>query len=150
MAPQKAKYVRFGVVIAVLVLGVVYLAYSVAEGTGSYYATITELYGMKDEAYAKHLRVSGSVVPGSIRQIGTNADFVLTELDPKTKETHTLRVSYKGTEPPPDTFKDNSLALVIGKYGRDGVFRADEIQAKCASKYAAQQGAAAGAPNSKM
>jgi cytochrome c-type biogenesis protein CcmE len=150
MAPQKAKYVRFGVVIAIIVVGVVYLAYSVAQGTGSYYATITELYGMKDDAYAKHLRVSGSVVPGSIHQVGTHADFVMTEQDPKTKENHTLRVSYKGTEPPPDTFKDNSLALVIGRYGQDGVFHADEIQAKCASKYAAQQGAAAGASASKM
>ena len=42
-------------------------------------------------------------------------------------------------EPPPDTFKDNAQALAIGTYGRDGVFHATQIQAKCASKYAPAQ-----------
>jgi cytochrome c-type biogenesis protein CcmE len=50
---------------------------------------------------------------------------------------HTLQVSYQGIEPPPDTFKDGSQALAMGTYGRDGVFHATELQAKCASKYAA-------------
>jgi cytochrome c-type biogenesis protein CcmE len=49
-------------------------------------------------------------------------------------------VAYKGAEPPPDTFKDNAQALVVGEYGKDGVFQANQIQAKCASKYAAPQG----------
>jgi cytochrome c-type biogenesis protein CcmE len=50
---------------------------------------------------------------------------------------HTLQVSYQGIEPPPDTFKDGAQALAMGTYGRDGVFHATELQAKCASKYAA-------------
>jgi cytochrome c-type biogenesis protein CcmE len=45
-------------------------------------------------------------------------------------------VTYKGSEPPPDTFKDDSQALAEGSYGRDGVFHASVLQAKCASKYA--------------
>ena len=50
---------------------------------------------------------------------------------------------YKGSEPPPDTFKDDAQALAEGTYGRDGVFHATFAQAKCASKYApAQPGAA--------
>jgi cytochrome c-type biogenesis protein CcmE len=65
------------------------------------------------------------------------------EDDPQTKEHQALQVSYTGTEPPPDTFKDNAQALVLGEFGRDGVFHAKEIQAKCASKYAPQQGTAA-------
>jgi len=48
-------------------------------------------------------------------------------------------VVYTGTEAPPDTFKDNAQALAEGSFGRDGVFHASEIQAKCASKYAPQQ-----------
>ena len=43
---------------------------------------------------------------------------------------------YKGSEPPPDTFKDDSQALAEGTIGRDGVFHATALQAKCASKYA--------------
>jgi len=48
-------------------------------------------------------------------------------------------VSYSGTEPPPDTFKDNSQALADGSFGRDGIFHAKQLQAKCASKYAPQK-----------
>ncbi len=50
-----------------------------------------------------------------------------------------LPVVYSGTEAPPDTFKDNSQALADGNFGRDGVFHAKQLQAKCASKYAPQQ-----------
>jgi cytochrome c-type biogenesis protein CcmE len=53
----------------------------------------------------------------------------------------TLPVSYTGTEAPPDTFKDDSQALADGSFGRDGVFHAKQLQAKCASKYAPQPGA---------
>ena len=76
--------------------------------------------------------VAGDVAPNSIERNGTNAHFVLTE------QGHTLKVSYQGIEPPPDTFKDGSQALAMGTFGRDGVFHATELQAKCASKYAAK------------
>ena len=60
-------------------------------------------------------------------------------------------VSYAGSEPPPDTFKDNSQALAEGSFGKDGVFHAKGLQAKCASKYApAKPGdPATGAPNTE-
>jgi cytochrome c-type biogenesis protein CcmE len=59
--------------------------------------------------------------------------FVLMEED------QTLHVDYTGTEAPPDTFKDDSQALADGRFDRDGVFHAKQLQAKCASKYAPQQ-----------
>jgi cytochrome c-type biogenesis protein CcmE len=141
MAPQKAKFVRFGVVITVIVAALAFLAWTGVQESKSYYVTIAELHKMGD-AQSRRLRVAGNVQPGSIRQVGTNADFVLVEQDPNTKQVDTIRVSYKGTEPPPDTFKDNSQALVQGEYGKDGVFHAHTIEAKCASHYAPQQGAA--------
>ena len=85
---------------------------------------------MGNKAYTRHLRVAGNVKPGSIERVGTSATFTLVELD------KTLRVQYQGAEPPPDTFKDDAQALAIGTYGRDGVFHAVQLQAKCASKYA--------------
>jgi cytochrome c-type biogenesis protein CcmE len=48
-------------------------------------------------------------------------------------------VVYTGDDAPPDTFKDNAQALADGHFGRDGVFHATQLQAKCASKYAPQQ-----------
>ena len=92
---------------------------------------------MGDGACTKRLRVAGNVQPGSIRRSGTNVNFVLVETE------QTLNVVYNGTEPPPDTFKDDAQALAEGSFSRDGVFYAKQIQAKCASKYAPQQGTAA-------
>jgi len=56
--------------------------------------------------------------------------------NPKAPTGRLLKVTYKGSEPPPDTLKDDSQALAAGSYGRDGVFHASVLQAKCASKYA--------------
>ena len=148
MAQRKSKAFKFGAAAGVIVIALVYLGWTGYSESKSYYVTIKELRNMGDAGYARHLRVGGTVEPGSIRQVGTNADFVLVEVDPQTQDRQVLRVSYKGSEPPPDTFKDNSQALAVGDFGRDGVFHAKELQAKCASKYAPQQGAAA-APQSK-
>lgn len=144
MSQSNNKTLKFGLVISVIVLGLGYAAWTGVQESKTYYVTIKELRS-DASAQSKHLRVAGNVVPGTIHQSGTHADFVLVEKDPKTGDSQELRVSYKGSEPPPDTFKDNSQALVIGQYGRDGVFQAHEIQAKCASKYATQPGAATGA-----
>ena len=144
MSTQGSRFLRFGGAIALILVSLAYLAYTGVQQSKSYYVTIKELRGMGDSAHTKRLRVAGNVQPGSIKRNGTKVDFILIEND------QTLQVSYSGTEPPPDTFKDNSQALADGSFGRDGVFHAKQLQAKCASKYAPQQpGAPAGggAPN---
>jgi len=133
MAAGKNKTIRFITATAVIVVALGYLAWTGIQEGKSYYVTISEMHKMGDDAYTKHLRVAGNVQPGSIHQTGTHADFVLVEND------QTLKVSYKGTEPLPDTFKDDAQALALGDFGRDGVFHASEIQAKCASHYEQQQ-----------
>jgi cytochrome c-type biogenesis protein CcmE len=142
---RRPTFVRFGIVIGLIVVAFGYIAWTGVQEGKSYYVTIAELHKQGQQALGRRLRVAGNVQPGSIKQIGTNADFTIVEQDPQTKETQTLRVSYKGMEPPPDTFKDNAQALVAGEFGQDGVFHAKEIQAKCASKYAAQPGTASAA-----
>src|ERR1700682_2036218 len=133
MSNETSKYLKFGSAMVVILLALAYLAYTGVQESKSYYATIKELRGMGDGAYTKRLRVAGNVQPGSIRRSGTNVNFVLVESD------QLLNVVYNGTEPPPDTFKDNAQALAEGKFNRDGVFYAKKIQAKCASQYAPQQ-----------
>jgi cytochrome c-type biogenesis protein CcmE len=114
----------------VIVATVAYLALTGVRDNKSYYVTIGELNAMGSKAYVRHLRVAGNVAPGSIHRVGTYVDFSLLEQGRK------LDVSYKGTEPPPDTFKDDAQALADGTYGHDGIFHATQLQAKCASKYA--------------
>lgn len=143
MSQSSSKYLKFGSAITIIVLALSYLAYTGVKESQSYYVTIKELRDMGDGAYTKHLRVAGFVKPGTIKQSGTHAEFVLLENGLE------LPVSYKGSEPAPDTFKDNSQALAIGDMGKDGVFRANQLQAKCASKYVAQDGTAAQTPGAQ-
>ena len=135
MSSPSTKFLKFGSAMVVILLALGYLAYTGVQESKSYYVTIKELHGMGDGAYTKRLRVAGNVQPGSIKRSGTNMNFVLVEND------QVLNVVYNGTEPPPDTFKDNAQALAEGSFGRDNVFYAKQIQAKCASKYAPQGGA---------
>jgi len=143
MSSEGSKYLKFGAVTVVILLSLGYLAYTGVQDSKSYYVTIKELQGLGDKAYSKRLRVAGNVVPGSIKRSGTRVDFMLKEQD------LTLAVSYTGTEAPPDTFKDDSQALADGSYGRDGVFHAKQLQAKCASKYAPQPGQPGTTPTSQ-
>jgi len=134
MSSQVNTYLKFGGATAVIFLLLGYLAYTGVQDSKSYYVTIKELHGMGDGAYTKRLRVAGNVQTGSIKRTGTHVQFVLVEQD------QALPVDYTGTEAPPDTFKDESQALADGSFGRDGVFHAKGLQAKCASKYAPQPG----------
>jgi len=126
---RKNVLLRFGAAIAFILLSLGYLAWTGVQQSKSYYVTIQELQTL-DGKYSKRLRVAGNVLPGSIKRQGTRVEFILKEND------NLLPVVYQGTEAPPDTFKDDSQALAEGRYGRDGVFHASQLQAKCASKYA--------------
>ena len=110
MSVQSSKFLKFGSAIVVIVLALGYLAYTGVQESKSYYVTIKELRGMGNGAYSKRLRVAGNVLPGSIKRSGINVDFALTEND------QVLNVVYNGTEPPPDTFKDNAQALAVGRW----------------------------------
>jgi len=143
MSTEANKYLKFGAAMAVILVSLAFLAYTGVQESKSYYVTIKELRGMGDQAYSKRLRVAGNVQPGSIRRTGKQVEFVLVENE------QNLSVIYSGTEAPPDTFKDDSQALAEGTFGKDGVFHAKQLQAKCASKYAPKQptqGTPAGAP----
>ena len=137
MASSRPQTARIAVAIGIVLAVIAYLSVTAAQANKSYYVTIAELHGMGDKAYTRHLRVAGNVLPGSIHKHGVGANFVLVE------NANRLPVEYTGSEPPPDTFKDDSQALAIGTFGKDGTFHASELQAKCASKYAP---AKAGAP----
>lgn len=131
---KNSQSLRVVVATVVIVATVAYLAITGAQSNKSYYVTIGEMSAMGAKAYTRHLRVAGNVAPGSITRSAANATFVLVE------QGRRLTVDYSGEEPPPDTFKDNAQALAIGTLGRNGVFQATQLQAKCASKYAPATG----------
>jgi cytochrome c-type biogenesis protein CcmE len=135
---MKRKQLKFAVGSVVIVLTLSYLAYSGYQESKTYYQTVPELYAMKDNAYDKRLQVSGDVIPGSIKRDGK---IVIGA------EAQTLQVKYVGKDPLPDTLIDRATAMATGRMGRDGVFVADTMLAKCASKY--EKEAAAGVQISK-
>jgi cytochrome c-type biogenesis protein CcmE len=125
------KQAKFGIGIGVIVVSMGFLAWLGYGESKTYYHTIAELGTLQGDARAQRIRVGGTVEPGSIRRSQGRVDFVLNG------EGKQLPVSYVGSDPLPDTFIDKSQALVEGSLERDGRFTAQQVQAKCASKYEA-------------
>jgi len=130
-------YTKFGIIVVAIIGTLVWLAAGGINESKTYYKTIDEVHEMGNTAMDKRLRVAGDVAEGSIVRNGREVRFTLTQ------EHLLLNVVYDGIEPLPDTFKDGAQALADGKMGSDGVFHANKIQAKCASKYEAEPGAGA-------
>jgi cytochrome c-type biogenesis protein CcmE len=126
----KAKFIIGAVIIAG---AIVWLAFSGFNESKAYYKTVDELMAMKDEAHNVRLKVAGDVVKGSIDRQGRSVRFKIEQ------KGVVVPVNYIGDETLPDTFVDGVQAVVEGKYDQSGVFQADKIQAKCASKYQAKQ-----------
>jgi len=120
MSNETSRYFKFGGATVVILLALGYLAYTGVQESKSYYVTIKELRGMGDSAHTSGCGSRATFNLVRSKRNGTKVEFVLIEND------QTLQVSYSGTEPPPDTFKDNSQALADGSFGRDGVFHAKQ------------------------
>jgi cytochrome c-type biogenesis protein CcmE len=134
---MKRKQLKFVVGSMVIILTIAYLAYSGYQDSKSYFQTVPELYAMKDAAYGVRTQVSGDVVAGTIARSsdGKVVDFVIGQ------QPQTLKIRYVGKDPLPDTLIDRATAVASGSLGRDGVFTANQITAKCASKYEKEKAA---------
>jgi cytochrome c-type biogenesis protein CcmE len=115
----------------VIIGTLVVLAYVGYTQSKTYYHTISEVSSMHGSVLQQRMRVSGNVKDGSIQHVDGHIKFVLEEAG------KTMPVVYTGTDPLPDTFKDGAQALVEGHLAPNGHFQAEQIQAKCASKYQA-------------
>jgi cytochrome c-type biogenesis protein CcmE len=84
--------------------------------------------------YDTGLKMEAKVVPGSVTR-----DAASQTIDFKVSDgVQTYAVSYRGLAP--DTFTDQKDIEVVveGRLGRDGVFRATTLLAKCGSRYEAK------------
>jgi cytochrome c-type biogenesis protein CcmE len=105
------------------------LGYTMFARSVVYYKTPTEVLAMPGE----HVRLSGTVVPGSITN-DVNAGvvtFIVT--DPQGSQ---VKVRYEGAAP--DTLKDEAEAVAEGSLATDGTFHAEKLFARCPSKFAAK------------
>lgn len=126
-------YAKFAIVVVGIIGTLVWLAASGINESKTYYKTISELRTMDAGELGKRVRVTGDVVPGSIRRDGAQVRFRIVEKE----HNQFLNVVYTGKDPLPDTFRDNAQAMADGTLNRDGTFQASSIAAKCPSKYEA-------------
>jgi cytochrome c-type biogenesis protein CcmE len=135
---MKNRKLKFGIGVGII-LGVVgWEAVSGFQQSKTYYVTVSEL--RQGRAARHRVRVGGTVQPGSVERRGGRLTFRLAQ------DANTIPVTYVGTDTLPDTFKDGAQAIIDGDYLPSGEFRAETIQAKCASKYQAAPASPAGGP----
>ncbi|MES2304128.1 MAG: cytochrome c maturation protein CcmE [Gemmatimonadota bacterium] len=127
---------RFALGAVVIVGAVVLLISEGVKATGTYFLTPTQLVEKTtadSTFYNLGLKVSAKVVRGSISRdpSARRVDFKISDGG------QTFPVTYVGDVP--DTFTDaNDIDVVVeGKFGRDHVFHATDVIAKCGSRYEA-------------
>jgi cytochrome c-type biogenesis protein CcmE len=106
-------YIKVGVLMAVIVGSLVWLAVGGVKDTETYYKTIAELQAVGAAAQGQRLRVGGAVEPGSIVKNGSHVFFVLHQ------GSKTLKAVYSGNDPLSDTFRDDAQTLADGRLGPD-------------------------------
>ena len=128
---QNKKW-KFGIGIGIILAVVAWEGISGFQENKTYYVTVSEL--TQGQKARRHIRVGGVVAQGSIERHDGQMSFRLSQ------DTQSIPVKYVGSDTLPDTFKDGAQAIIDGDYLASGEFRADKIQAKCASKYQAAPG----------
>ncbi len=123
------KKLKFGIGIGIILAVVVWEAVSGFQQSKTYYLTVNELTSGK--AARRHVRVGGVVEQGSIERHAGTVTFRLVQ------DANSIPVTYVGADSLPDTFVGGAQAVIEGDYTASGEFRAEKIQAKCASKYQA-------------
>jgi cytochrome c-type biogenesis protein CcmE len=136
MTRQQRKIVSGVVTLGLLLVGgIAYLFASSAGEAFEYYKHVDEVLANPAQWDHKHLQMHGFVVPGSIRQ---KLDKEHSQIEYKFDVVNCgqqMEARYAGTVP--DTFKDRAEVVLKGQLS-DGRFKADEISAKCPSKYQAK------------
>ncbi len=121
------KKLKFAIGIGIILAVVIWEAVSGFQQSKTYYFTVNELISGKTAH--QRVRVGGIVAADSIQRHGSEVTFRLAQ------DASSIPVTYVGTDPLPDTFKGGAQAIIEGEFTMNGEFRAEKVQAKCASKY---------------
>ena len=102
-----------------------YLIYSASGGSSVYYLTVSQL---RTQAPAGDVRVAG-VVQDDVQKSDGGLHVTFTEKDAMAS----LPVEYTGTLP--DIFQPGITVVAEGRMGKDGIFHARTVLAKCPSRF---------------
>ena len=129
------KAAKIGVTSFVLLTAFGILLYTTLGESMQYYKYVDEVVGSQSDWTGKKLQVHGYVVPGSI---GKKRDKLEYKFNIQ-RNGKTLTAYYTGIVP--DTFKDESEVVLTGVLTKEG-FMANDMTAKCPSKYDEAKGPA--------
>ncbi|MCY3986262.1 MAG: cytochrome c maturation protein CcmE [Candidatus Dadabacteria bacterium] len=119
--------------ILVIVSLVSWLVFAGVKDSMVYYITVDELLEDIPDIYGQKIRVSGTVVHGSIKnEIDDLLRFTIADGQGE------IHVEYDGIIP--DIFTDGVEAVVEGKFYAGNIFEADLLLAKCPTKYESEEG----------
>ena len=126
---RKKKFLVGGLVV---VLALSYLAYTGFQSSATYYYTVSEISAEPSDVTGQTLRVNGQVAGTSVEEDAATRTlkFTIVEGD------DSLPVVYQGIVP--DTFQAGSDVVVEGFLDSSGVFEAQTLMPKCASRYTSQ------------
>ena len=148
---NRTKFIIGGVLI---IAAIAYLIISSTQANAQYFLTIDELKARGSAVANQDVRISGAVVGDTIQYDSKtlNLTFQVANVpgDNKVIEAQgglaavlhaavidsnrtRMNVIYNG--PKPDLLKNEAQAIMTGKMGSDGVFRASELLLKCPTKY---------------
>jgi len=127
---RKLRWVVGGTVLAAA-FGLLFLTAS--QGQLVYYLTVGEYLDQAGHPPDHPFRISGTVVPGSIRRHSGEPGAVFDMTDGNRR----LQVDFRRELP--DTFAEGAETVVEGSQRPDGVFAAHTLLAKCPSKYEPEQ-----------
>ncbi len=125
---KKPKYI---IGFAVILLAFSYLIWTSFMESFQFALTPTEFLANAAQYSKGQVKISGTVLIGSMRVSGLEHSFSISDKD------STLNVHYKGITP--NTFREGADVVVSGRFDPSTrLFEATELLAKCASKYQAR------------
>ncbi len=128
MSRSRAKLLVGG---SVILVAVGFLAFAGVREGWVYYLPVDEFVA-EQAVQDRRVRLHGTV---SGEGLEMNATMLTAKFDLR-GEVSSLRVEYTGVVP--DMFQAERDVVVEGELGEDGVFKADVLLTKCASKYEAE------------
>jgi cytochrome c-type biogenesis protein CcmE len=150
-APNRTKFlVGFVLIIA----AIVYLVVTQTRNTAQYFFTVEELKAKGSAEIGRGVRLSGAVIGDSIQYDSqtltlrftiANVTNDLREIDQRgglaqvlyeaVNDPNAARIEVVYVGPKPDLMKPEAQAIVEGRLGEDGVFRAETLLLKCPTRY---------------
>ena len=139
------RNIKIAVTAAVLASAFGFMMWTTLRDGAEYFKHVDEVVAQRPTLEGKKLQVQGYVIPGSILVKPNTLEYrfrIQNNPIRSGEPGNVMNVSFTGT--PPDTFKDEAEVVAHGQLRSDGGFDANQVIAKCPSKYEAAGRAPAG------